>query len=88
MTCVFQAVPTNEKSNAINRAALAAVSRPFQFNLCIWGAANVWEWGAKVVRVDLPADYRFALNTLSGTFVENVGRFEVFALFQLTIDSF
>ncbi|KAI0785672.1 glycoside hydrolase superfamily [Abortiporus biennis] len=29
-------------------AALAAQSRPVQFNLCIWGAANVWDWGARV----------------------------------------
>lgn len=29
-------------------AALAAQSRPVQFNLCIWGTANVWDWGARV----------------------------------------
>ncbi|TDL18476.1 glycoside hydrolase [Rickenella mellea] len=29
-------------------AALDQQSRPIQFNLCIWGQANVWEWGAKV----------------------------------------
>ncbi|KIP11591.1 glycoside hydrolase family 27 protein [Phlebiopsis gigantea 11061_1 CR5-6] len=29
-------------------AALAAQPNPIQFNLCIWGAANVWEWGARV----------------------------------------
>lgn len=31
-------------------AALAVQPRPVQFNLCIWGAANVWEWGSRVVR--------------------------------------
>ncbi|KAJ3784409.1 glycoside hydrolase [Lentinula aff. detonsa] len=29
-------------------AALAEQSSPFQFDLCIWGAANVWDWGARV----------------------------------------
>ncbi|KAF8903142.1 glycoside hydrolase [Gymnopilus junonius] len=29
-------------------AALDSVSRPIEFSLCIWGDANVWEWGAKV----------------------------------------
>ncbi|KDR71599.1 hypothetical protein GALMADRAFT_143854 [Galerina marginata CBS 339.88] len=29
-------------------AALAGVSRPIQFELCIWGQANVWNWGARV----------------------------------------
>ncbi|GJE96637.1 glycoside hydrolase family 27 protein [Phanerochaete sordida] len=29
-------------------AALAAQSRPVQFSLCIWGAANVWQWGSRV----------------------------------------
>jgi len=29
-------------------AALAAQSRPVQFELCDWGTANVWEWGARV----------------------------------------
>ncbi|KAI0369678.1 glycoside hydrolase [Pilatotrama ljubarskyi] len=29
-------------------AALNETGRPFQFNLCIWGAANVWDWGARV----------------------------------------
>ncbi|OCH95116.1 glycoside hydrolase [Obba rivulosa] len=29
-------------------AALAAQSNPIQFNLCIWGDANVWQWGARV----------------------------------------
>ncbi|KZP27698.1 glycoside hydrolase family 27 protein [Athelia psychrophila] len=28
--------------------ALAAQSRPIQFDLCIWGNANVWTWGARV----------------------------------------
>ncbi|KAG8828620.1 hypothetical protein FRB91_006523 [Serendipita sp. 411] len=28
--------------------ALAAQSRPIQFSLCIWGAAQVWTWGATV----------------------------------------
>jgi len=28
--------------------ALATVSRPIEFNLCIWGQANVWTWGATV----------------------------------------
>ncbi|KAH7916572.1 glycoside hydrolase [Hygrophoropsis aurantiaca] len=28
--------------------ALAAQSRPVQFSLCIWGYADVWEWGARV----------------------------------------
>ncbi|KAF8894105.1 glycoside hydrolase [Infundibulicybe gibba] len=29
-------------------AALAAQSRPIQFSLCIWGNANVWDWGSRV----------------------------------------
>ncbi|EKM54559.1 glycoside hydrolase family 27 protein [Phanerochaete carnosa HHB-10118-sp] len=29
-------------------AALAAQSRPVQFSLCIWGDANVWQWGSRV----------------------------------------
>ncbi|KAF8160647.1 glycoside hydrolase superfamily [Crassisporium funariophilum] len=29
-------------------AALAAQSRPIQFELCIWGQANVWNWGSRV----------------------------------------
>ncbi|RDX42066.1 glycoside hydrolase [Lentinus brumalis] len=29
-------------------AALNATGRPFHFNLCIWGNANVWDWGARV----------------------------------------
>ncbi|TFK44245.1 glycoside hydrolase superfamily [Crucibulum laeve] len=29
-------------------AALATQSRPIQFSLCIWGNANVWDWGARV----------------------------------------
>ncbi|GLB42416.1 putative melibiase [Lyophyllum shimeji] len=28
--------------------ALAAQPRPIQYELCIWGRANVWEWGARV----------------------------------------
>ncbi|KAK7676862.1 hypothetical protein QCA50_020198 [Cerrena zonata] len=28
--------------------ALDAQPRPVQFNLCIWGTANVWDWGARV----------------------------------------
>ncbi|KAG5639125.1 hypothetical protein H0H81_006714 [Sphagnurus paluster] len=29
-------------------AALAAQPRPIQYELCIWGQANVWDWGARV----------------------------------------
>ncbi|KAI0766513.1 glycoside hydrolase [Irpex lacteus] len=29
-------------------AALAAQSHPIQYNLCIWGAAQVFDWGARV----------------------------------------
>ncbi|KAJ7935892.1 glycoside hydrolase [Mycena leptocephala] len=29
-------------------AALAAQPRPVQFNLCLWGNYNVWNWGARV----------------------------------------
>ncbi|KDR86112.1 hypothetical protein GALMADRAFT_132705 [Galerina marginata CBS 339.88] len=29
-------------------AALDSVSRPIQFELCIWGQANVWQWGSRV----------------------------------------
>ncbi|KAA1473947.1 glycoside hydrolase [Dentipellis sp. KUC8613] len=29
-------------------AAIADGSRPVQMDLCIWGEANVWEWGARV----------------------------------------
>ncbi|TFY81345.1 hypothetical protein EWM64_g2667, partial [Hericium alpestre] len=28
--------------------AIVTSSRPVQFDLCIWGDANVWEWGARV----------------------------------------
>ncbi|KAF9003997.1 glycoside hydrolase superfamily [Cyathus striatus] len=28
--------------------ALATQSNPIQYGLCIWGNANVWEWGARV----------------------------------------
>ncbi|KAG6920247.1 hypothetical protein DXG01_005016 [Tephrocybe rancida] len=36
--------------NSVNglSAALAAQPRPIQFEICDWGAANVWDWGAKV----------------------------------------
>jgi hypothetical protein len=30
--------------------ALALQARPIQFDLCIWGQAEVWTWGARVVR--------------------------------------
>ncbi|KAJ7346567.1 glycoside hydrolase [Mycena albidolilacea] len=29
-------------------AALAAQARPVQFNLCLWGNYNVWDWGTRV----------------------------------------
>ncbi|KAF5389464.1 hypothetical protein D9757_004251 [Collybiopsis confluens] len=29
-------------------AALATQSTPLQYDLCIWGNANVWDWGARV----------------------------------------
>ncbi|KIJ52351.1 glycoside hydrolase family 27 protein [Sphaerobolus stellatus SS14] len=29
-------------------AALDSVSRPIQYDLCIWGDANVWTWGSRV----------------------------------------
>ncbi|KAF9447961.1 glycoside hydrolase family 27 protein [Macrolepiota fuliginosa MF-IS2] len=29
-------------------AALATVSRPIQLDICIWGTAQVWTWGARV----------------------------------------
>ncbi|KAF9241594.1 glycoside hydrolase [Melanogaster broomeanus] len=29
-------------------AALDAQKTPIEFNLCIWGRANVWEWGSRV----------------------------------------
>ncbi|KAJ7703242.1 glycoside hydrolase superfamily [Mycena rosella] len=29
-------------------AALAAQARPVQFNLCLWGNYDVWDWGARV----------------------------------------
>ncbi|KAJ7188320.1 glycoside hydrolase [Mycena filopes] len=29
-------------------AALAGQSRPVQFNLCLWGNYNVWDWGSRV----------------------------------------
>ncbi|KAF8585907.1 glycoside hydrolase family 27 protein [Ramaria rubella] len=29
-------------------AALDSVSRPIQFDICDWGTANVWTWGARV----------------------------------------
>ncbi|THU95340.1 glycoside hydrolase [Dendrothele bispora CBS 962.96] len=29
-------------------AALAKQSRPIQYDLCLWGLANVWTWGARV----------------------------------------
>jgi hypothetical protein len=30
-------------------AAIAKNDPPMQFNLCIWGDAEVWTWGARVV---------------------------------------
>lgn len=35
--------------NFRSSAALAAQSRPIQYNICIWGNANVWDWGGRVV---------------------------------------
>lgn len=35
--------------NFLSSAALVAQSRPIQYNLCIWGNANVWDWGGRVV---------------------------------------
>ncbi|KAJ7901783.1 glycoside hydrolase [Mycena olivaceomarginata] len=32
-------------------AALAAQARPVQFNLCLWGNYNVWDWGTRVVNI-------------------------------------
>ncbi|KAM5540296.1 hypothetical protein V8D89_006115 [Ganoderma adspersum] len=29
-------------------AAMNETGRPFHFSLCIWGNANVWDWGARV----------------------------------------
>ncbi|KAF5322226.1 hypothetical protein D9619_001332 [Psilocybe cf. subviscida] len=56
LQCPWKLVPQNNdyyNSNSAIRyrqmtAALAGVSRPIQFNLCIWGQANVWDWGARV----------------------------------------
>ena len=46
-----------------------ATGRPFQFNLCIWGNANVWDWGARVVSAQSSARCRislFSFNTPDG----------------------
>lgn len=34
-----------------DRGALAAQRRHVQLDLCIWGTAYVWEWGARVVSI-------------------------------------
>nr|VWO96218.1 Sulfatase domain-containing protein [Ganoderma boninense] len=42
-------VPGNwSDSSAGISAALNDTGRPFQFDICIWGNANVWDWGARV----------------------------------------
>lgn len=35
-------------SDANHSAALVAQSNPIQLSICIWGAANVAQWGARV----------------------------------------
>ena len=40
---------------ARSSAAMNETGRPFHFSLCIWGNANVWDWGARVVRFPLNA---------------------------------
>ncbi|KAF5351855.1 hypothetical protein D9756_007703 [Leucocoprinus leucothites] len=59
-------------------AALADVSRPIQLDICIWGTAQVWTWGARVV-LNLPEPLRIVVtkNYYLGPFVEDVGRFQV-----------
>lgn len=49
-----------------------------QYSLCIWGEAQVWTWGAHVVR-GLSARYPYvSLNrTDIGSFLAHVRRFEV-----------
>lgn len=37
-----------------NSAALVEAERPFQLDICIWGNAHVWEWGARVVSTQSP----------------------------------
>ncbi|PPQ76390.1 hypothetical protein CVT26_015379 [Gymnopilus dilepis] len=51
-------------------AALDGVSRPIQFSLCIWGDANVWEWGAKVghswrISGDATPDWSFITSVIA-----------------------
>lgn len=49
--------PTSELPNLASRlirmvyvsAAIAFNDPPMQYDLCIWGEAHVWTWGARVV---------------------------------------
>jgi hypothetical protein len=37
------------KDDNHTRDALSKVSRPIQLDVCIWGRAEVWTWGARAV---------------------------------------
>ena len=41
------------KMYKLYRDALAKQAHPIQYSLCIWGRANVWLWGPRVVGIDL-----------------------------------
>jgi len=56
-------------------AALAHVSRPIQLDICIWGQANVWTWGARVVCEPLRVFMNLRTEGIYiGTFLEDAGR--------------
>ena len=59
-------------------AAIAKNDPPMQYSLCIWGEAEVWTWGARVVRGVLARYSYVILNCADlGSFLAHVRRFEV-----------
>jgi len=55
--------------------ALAQVSRPIQLDICIWGQADVWTWGARVVCEPLRIFMNLRTEGIHlGTFLEDAGR--------------
>jgi len=55
--------------------ALAHVSRPIQLDICIWGLADVWTWGARVVCEPLRIFMKLRTEGIFlGTFLEDAGR--------------
>ena len=57
-------------------AALAAQPHPVQFNLCIWGAANVWQWGSRVVGGVSCSGIPWTDTSMEGSLMAHVWRFE------------